>query len=153
MAALAHHPMVRTGEVLVFDYGTTPRRSEEESLAGDWSKTVAVATAVRDLLRREQPDVALSDPELDQEWGAVVWVEGTGARKIVVEPVVGAPLSWAVSFEELPGCLGFMKQGRETATFDVLKAALHRGALIRSDEFRNPRWVASRELREFRRSV
>ena len=143
--------MVRAGEVFVFDYGATPRRSEEESLAGDWSRTVAVATAVREVLRTEQPEIALSDPEVDEEWGALVWVEGTVVQKIVVEPVVGAPLSWAVSFEARRGCLGFMKRG-ETATFDALKAALHRGALIRAKEFRNPRWIAAHELREFRRS-
>jgi hypothetical protein len=143
--------MVRNDEVFVFDYGTTPRRSEEESLAGDWSRTLAVAAAVRHVLRAEQPDIALSDPELDEEWGAVVWVEGTAVRKIAVEPVVGAPLSWAVRFEDPGGCLSFTRKRREAATFDVLKAALHRGAQLRGEEFRNPRWVARRDLREFGR--
>ena len=110
-----------------------------------------VATAVREVLHAEQHEIALSDPELDEEWGAVVWIKGMEGLKIAIEPVIGAPLSWAVSFEERPGCLGFMKQEKESAAFEALKAALERGALLHGEEFRNPRWISRRELRTFRR--
>ena len=132
-------------DVLVFDYGASPRRADEESLAGDMSKAVALAAVIRNAL-----SMNLSEAEPDEEYGAVLFLDGPPVRKIVIEPVTRMPLTWAVRFDTLGGCLGGVLPRRVDARLESVKDALDQIVSRRSDEFRNARWISRRELRLLR---
>ena len=115
-------------EILQFDYGTEPRGPEEESLGGNFSKAVALANELRELLSHHL-GWSFSEVEV-ADFGATMWIENSPPpplRSITVEPVVGMPLRWKVIVQEYKGCLGFLVPGRfDRAVQDEILSALNR---------------------------
>lgn len=135
-------------DVLLFEHGTVPRQSVEESLAGDMSRTLALAQLIRDKLARQAFPVG--DAELAEEYGAIVWLPEAGQsapRRLAVEPVAGEPFAWSVRVEEMPGCLGlFMRHRTSAQAFTNIRRALDAVLEAHPYEFRNARWVDQSEV-------
>jgi hypothetical protein len=144
--------MGRLTDILVLDYGQRPRGPIEESLAGDWSKTLGLANVLRDKIL-EQGVWKITEPEV-VEWGAVMWFQpegGPSLRSIVVEPVVDCHFTWAVRFEEMTGVAGaYLPRRLDVTVFEVLKQVVSDAVAAASSDFRNTRWITSKEYRQMR---
>jgi hypothetical protein len=138
--------MAQQRDVLIFDYGDSPRASIEESLAGDMRRTLAVAHVLYESMRNAHGEL-LTEPEPEQEYGAQMWFrdgDRTLLHSVVVEPVASRPYTWAVVFRAYPGCLWPRRLNH--GLVERVKDALHDA--VRGDEFRNARWLTKQEFRE-----
>jgi hypothetical protein len=133
-------------DVLLFDYGLSPRAPSEESLGGDMSRSVVLASILREKLLEARVEVG--NAEQEQEYGAVIWLpEGCS---IAVEAVPEWLMTWAVRFAHRPGCLALLggRQPEDEIIARVKEALV--SAIGQSEDFRNIRGIGLREYRTIR---
>lgn len=137
-------------DFLVFDYGHSPRGPLEESLGGDMSRTLALAHVLRERLARETGR-EFSEPAIS-EVEVVMWFDESVARalrSIVLEPVPGAPFTWAIRLEEHRGLLGvYFPRQPDPVAFGPIREGLQAVLSNGTDEFRNVRWMTKAQFQE-----